>query len=373
MLLAPRFQNLDKLRGFAALSVLLYHVIEHTHWSAFPREGPLYWGRIGWMGVDLFFVLSGLVITHSAWGLFHTQGARWQQIYWARRTARIVPLYCLTLGIYMTFVTPEWLSVNLVKLLWHTGTHLLFIHNIFPGTHGSINGVNWSVGVEMQFYLLIALTLHWLVRAHLATLALGSLCVAWVWRSVAFLLLQDQGTNLLFQYSTQLPGSIDEFVIGVMLCKLLVDPRYMRLLHLLECNRKIIFMFSTVCCTAMLWVYINNANYWDSWWMVAIFRSLIGLSAGSVVLSAVFCPWMGPAIISNVLDYLGKISYGIYLWHLPVILSLLRSGAQAGWSFLLTTVITTLVLASASYHLFEDLWVRHVRRNESSQIPGHSL
>lgn len=53
------FPLIDVLRGFAAITVLVYHVIEHFHWTAFPTEGLLSWFRIGWMGVDLFFVISG--------------------------------------------------------------------------------------------------------------------------------------------------------------------------------------------------------------------------------------------------------------------------------------------------------------------------
>jgi peptidoglycan/LPS O-acetylase OafA/YrhL len=60
------FPLIDVLRGFAALSVLVYHVIAHFDWTRFSTSGPLVWFRIGWMGVDLFFVISGFVITLSA-------------------------------------------------------------------------------------------------------------------------------------------------------------------------------------------------------------------------------------------------------------------------------------------------------------------
>ena len=60
------FENIDLLRGFAALSVLVYHVIELSAWKDFPISGPLVWFRLGWMGVDLFFVISGMVIGLSA-------------------------------------------------------------------------------------------------------------------------------------------------------------------------------------------------------------------------------------------------------------------------------------------------------------------
>lgn len=368
MLATPRFPNLDKLRGLAALSVLVYHVIEHTHWSAYPVEGALYWGRIGWMGVDLFFVISGLVISYSAWVLFHRLGNRWQKIYWERRIVRIFPLYLLTLLVYMTMVKPEWLSAKLGKLAVQVGTHLLFVHNFFPSTHGSINGVNWSVGVEMQFYLLVALLLPWLVRARLPSLVLICLSVAWLWRYAVFYFLQDRGTSLLFQYSTQLPGSIDEFALGVVVCKLLVDPHYARLADWMTRNRRYVFCLSAACCSMMLKIYFDNAVYWNSAWMVVAFRSLIGLSACSLILCAIYWPWKGPAALSSVLDYAGKISYGIYLWHLPVILMLLAFGGAPGFTFLLETFFATVLLASLSYHLWEGPWVRYFRHKEQIEV-----
>lgn len=50
------FPNIDLLRGFAAISVLIYHVIEMTSWKDFPATGILSWFRIGWMGVDIFLL-----------------------------------------------------------------------------------------------------------------------------------------------------------------------------------------------------------------------------------------------------------------------------------------------------------------------------
>ena len=53
-----RFKSLDLLRAFAALSVITYHVIELSSWKTFPNEGFLSFFRFGWVGVDIFFVIS---------------------------------------------------------------------------------------------------------------------------------------------------------------------------------------------------------------------------------------------------------------------------------------------------------------------------
>ena len=80
-----RFENINLLRAFAATAVVVYHVIEYANWSSFPADGPLLTFRIGWIGVDLFFVISGFVITRSALALWRQDPATFARRYWARR------------------------------------------------------------------------------------------------------------------------------------------------------------------------------------------------------------------------------------------------------------------------------------------------
>ena len=64
---SQHFPMIDVLRGFAALTVIVYHVIEHLAWKDFPLKGLIGdWFQLGWMSVDLFFVISGFVIVLSA-------------------------------------------------------------------------------------------------------------------------------------------------------------------------------------------------------------------------------------------------------------------------------------------------------------------
>lgn len=363
----PRFANLDKLRGLAALSVVLYHVIELTHWTNYPASGLFFWGRVGWMGVDLFFVISGLVITYSAWSLYQTHGVDWKSHYWRRRLSRIVPLYLLTSAIFVTLVQPEWLSLS-AKIFWHGVTHLLFIHNLFPGTHGSINGANWSIGVEMQFYFLVAFTLPWIVRTSALKLIVIFFTIAWAWRAAVVGLLGDQGTTLLFQYSTQLPGTLDQFVLGILLCKIMLDPKYVSVAEWIKRHYAIVILGSFVTGTVMFTIYKNYGDYWPYSWMVIFFRTLIGAAACAIVVSAIFWPWKAPRIISRPMDFLGEISYGIYLWHLPVILSLKRLGVGTGFPFLARTLLVTIILATLSYYLFEKAWMRSARLKPQGQL-----
>jgi hypothetical protein len=85
-----RFENVNLLRAFAAVAVVAYHVIQYAHWTDFPLSGPLVTFRIGWIGVDLFYVISGFVITRSALALWRREPATFVPRYWARRLTRIV-------------------------------------------------------------------------------------------------------------------------------------------------------------------------------------------------------------------------------------------------------------------------------------------
>src|SRR5687768_12931171 len=90
------FAGLDPLRLAAALVVLGFHALETADWSGgLASHGA--WGalRAGWVGVDVFFVISGLVIGGSALRGVERGGA-WRADYWRRRLARIAPLYFLT-------------------------------------------------------------------------------------------------------------------------------------------------------------------------------------------------------------------------------------------------------------------------------------
>lgn len=92
------FPLIDVLRGFSAISVVIYHIINHFKWNSFPISGPLVWFRIGWMGVDLFFVISGFVIAISTIRTYDRSDnySIFCKNFLTHRFSRIVPLHYLT-------------------------------------------------------------------------------------------------------------------------------------------------------------------------------------------------------------------------------------------------------------------------------------
>src|SRR5437764_3411603 len=154
VMLDPRFEfrerqpGLDLLRALAIIVVVVYH----AGIMGFPLPGDVH--RFGWVGVDLFFVLSGYLIGGQLLApLTHGSRIKVGQFF-ARRALRILPAYLVILAIY--FLLPSWREYpQMSQPLWK---FLLSVQNI--GLHGGTAFSHaWSLAVEDQFYLLLPLIL----------------------------------------------------------------------------------------------------------------------------------------------------------------------------------------------------------------------
>lgn len=348
------FEPIDILRGFAALSVVVYHIIEHFNWTLFPTSGPLVWFRAGWMGVDLFFVISGLVIGLSAFsGIDRNGPSEFRKQFATRRIARIVPLHYLTLLVFIVLVSPELFFNGFVKNLL---AHIFFVHNLTLDWHGAINGSNWSLGTEMQFYALMLLIAPWVKTNRWWIVGAVLVGISWFWRFGVALFVHvspDLGPFPVFVASTQLPGTLDEFAFGLILARLVRSELFKHLLT--SRGRLALFLTTTLLMSACLWLYWHFASsYWGSKLMMVVWRSFLGLSLASVLLFSLTWNISGIArTLLSPLYYLGTISYGIYLWHLPVLMSLKRLPWLSPIDVLYIAIPTTCILASVSWHFFE--------------------
>ena len=352
---AQTYPAIDILRGFAALSVLVYHVIEHYKWTSFPTGGVLVWFRIGWIGVDLFLVISGFVISLSVHSLLQRLS------YWhflrefaERRMRRIVPLYLATCVVFVLFTTPYILPAP--GFYKHVLMHAFFIQNLSIDYHGSIDGPNWSVALEMQFYLMAALLAPVLFRVQCWRVALVALLVSWAWRAAAILLIHlDKPLSVyrLFIAATELPGTLDEFAVGFVLARLVLTPAGARLLAWGQRLTIVPVGLAALAVWTLLAVYWSRPSFWDVPAMVIVWRTTCALTFGLVLLAACCFkqPWF--LVASAPLRYLGTISFGIYLWHLPVLMAIQRIEWLAPEIALTYILAGTLVLAAGSWHMIE--------------------
>jgi len=360
------FPSIDILRGFAATSVVVYHVIELYGWKSFPTTGVLTWFRIGWMSVDLFFVISGFVIGLSAFSEIDRHGEEaFQRPFMRRRICRIAPLYYLTCLAYIILIAPALISS---KQWSNVLAHILFIHNWFPSLHGAINGANWSVGAEMQFYVLMLILAPWARTARWWMLVLTMVGTSWIWRYGTTLLVPfnaELGAFVPCAVSTQLPGMLDEFLVGILLARLMKSEQGILLQTRMEKakGKLLLILCAGITTWAVLMLFWKNAMFWNNPLMVTCFRTLLAVAFGLILLIACSLNSKYWLTFSTPFRYLGTISYGIYLWHETVLFSWKKIPWLTPGQALPLILICTIILSAMSWHFFEKpLMVRYGKK-----------
>lgn len=366
------YPSIDILRGFAALSVLIYHVIETWNWDKFPREGFLSWFRIGWLGVDLFFVISGFVIGLAAFSGIDRHGPTdFRTSFWHRRLARIVPLHYLTCLLFAVLLLPRPLDSDLAL---NVTMHALFVHNLWPSYQGALNAPNWSLGIEMQFYLFVMFVAPRLHERRGVAWLIGMVALAWVWRFAAFQLLSTLPAGResdMWLATIQLPGTLDEFAVGMFLAIFLRSDCGQALLTLLAVRP--VWLLPVAAGAGMsFWlaylIYGAGPSFWQSAVTVTSIRTPLAVSAALLVLiacslnSARWLRWSAP------LRYLGVVSYGIYLWHWMVVLLLRRAEVASPVVGLILTFTITLALAAFSWHVLEKPIITRFGRTANTSL-----
>lgn len=215
----PRIHGLDTLRALAVGLVVLHHYV------LFVSENATFgWvGDVGWVGVDLFFALSGYLIGHQIFaGLASSSGFSLGRFY-GRRLLRTLPNFYAVLALYYCW---PWFADGAPMLpLWR---FLTFTQNILltPGTGFSHA---WSLCIEEQFYMLLPAVALWIAARRrslrlgwtvlIATVVLGLLARGWLWRSQV-----DGAAYAQFNYFKYIYYSsacrLDELLAGVALAML---------------------------------------------------------------------------------------------------------------------------------------------------------
>ncbi len=195
------FPALDGLRAVAIFGVLLHHT----------RGGPF--GRFhGYRGVWIFFVLSGFLITTLALRQSAQLGRLDLRAFAIRRVCRIMPLYYLTLGVYLIAVLFLGVEPRAQRLQDHLPAFLLYLSE-FPILSSGFQvpfGQSWSLGIEEKFYLAWPILAFWLLRksTHRISITLGLIAVT-------------ATLTVTFKAWGQMWGSYTDILIGCLLAQLL--------------------------------------------------------------------------------------------------------------------------------------------------------
>lgn len=348
-----RLGVLDGLRGIAVLLVLWYHVWEIS-WLPAPLPSLQFIPETGFAGVDLFFYISGCVIVYPFVKALSSGQAppAWSHFAY-RRAMKIVPSYVLSIVVVIAIGYAHF--ANAGEALRDIGTHLLFIHTWWPGTYGSINGVLWTLAVEVEFYAVFPLL--WLAFKKYPWLTAGAM--------IGFsLLYREHAQQCCYQTSMELlvynlPGYLDIFAAGMISALLYVrwrdvGARWLAPLATLAAIGGFVMLAMLL---ENLWS-IRTTDQWSTVWQIQN-RTLVGAAFTLMGLGSLLAVPAWKRLLANpVLLFFAAISYNLYLYHQPLARLLLKwrippyagtdQHADGHWELTYTLVAFAMTIAAAA-------------------------
>jgi peptidoglycan/LPS O-acetylase OafA/YrhL len=353
---------LDGVRAFAVVAVMMFH-------------GGLSVGTGGFLGVDAFFVLSGFLITMllvSEWRetLTIRLGA-----FWARRARRLLPalfLVLLFVALYAAVIVPEGtyaaLRLDALSALLYVGNwHFILVNSNYFNETASASPLihTWSLAVEEQFYLIWPLVVLGIMRLTRSLRVLFVVCCVAAAASATemwVLYRHSVSTNRVYLGTDTRAQCL--FIGAALAVALVMQTRRAREAGRLapgELWRPADGRGRLICATLglvggvaaiVMWVTLDSTSslpYTGGFF-------LIGLATAGVIVSVVGAPRSPvPRLLSLApIRYLGRISYGLYIWHWPLFIWVneSRTGVSGNWLFALRCLVTFAV-SVASYHLVE--------------------
>jgi peptidoglycan/LPS O-acetylase OafA/YrhL len=339
----------DGLRALAVAVVVLVHAFGTSHVALVERIA-----RAGWIGVDLFFVLSGFLITRIL--LDSRAHPHYFRNFYARRVLRIWPAYYALLAV--AYVFGAQLDGPAVHVRWPA--FVLFVQNLQGSSlferaaHPSrALGVTWTLAIEEQFYLLWPLFVRRASRPRLVAILLGVLALSPFLR---FAFFRAGGLEASFT-----PLRLDGLAAGALLALLATDARLSRE-RLRVWSRRLIGLVLGPCVLGVvLLAGLTTGSLADDVWRAVRYSGLALGFAGLV--AAALIPGMLPAWLTRApLRYVGRISYGIYLSHTLVLILFehvevpalfgLPHAVLVGLRFLVACAVVV-ALATLSWFAFE--------------------
>ncbi len=356
--------QLDSLRAIAVFLVIISHWFVEEHFlNRYTSNGIL--------GVTLFFVLSGFLIT----GILLTSKSTIENggsvkkafsTFYIRRSLRIFPVYYLLLIILVIFN----ISAIRESFWWHFfyGSNFFFwIKGVFAGQLSHF----WSLAVEEQFYLLWPAVILFTPRKYLQQLLLIGIAGAIMFRYFIATPQNDIGRILM-------PGSLDSFCIGGLLAFGRQFATKWYSWYVKKRNYFLILGFAI-----LVFVHTSIFKNISPYTFVCFYFLLISFAFGFLIDRVADTVRFRPVslILSNkILTYIGKISYGIYLFHnfipyfygfeLPTVLQPISQ-----YIIQFFRLVILIGISSLSWHLFEKPLLRFKDRftykpNLNSVIPS---
>jgi peptidoglycan/LPS O-acetylase OafA/YrhL len=357
--------GLDGLRGIAILSVIVFHTLSSAPQQSLLEKIVVHLGSLGWMGVDLFFVLSGFLIT----GILIDQRLRprYFRTFFARRVLRIVPAYAAFL-IFMMFIAPLVGAVETIDALRLRDLQLWYwsyLVNIYIALHGwaaAAGGTThlWSLAIEEQFYLLWPVAVLILSPRALARLALACIVMAECVRLGLVLIGAPREVSYVL-----LPARFDTLAFGALLACAMRSPE---LLAKIYSYRALVLRTSLAALSIVLMVK-HTLDFQQPLTQLIGYSAIAAMSGWLVLYAIGSHGWL----TMRPLRFIGKYSYAMYIWHSLVIAVVAKTssfgGLKVNWAsslpsyglFVAVVIVGTIGVALLSWTLIEKPFLRMKR------------
>lgn len=353
------FPNLNGIRFIAAFLVIIHH-LEHIK---FMNGFQSYWevpfiSVIGKLGVVLFFVLSGFLITY----LLLSEESKFQTIsikkFYIRRLLRIWPLY-FTILILAFAVLPNIDSLILKgfsrEVIYENLGFKLFLYVIFlPNLSLALLGIvpyvshTWSIGTEEQFYLVWPVLIKYVRKRRIELM----IFIILFYMIINYILKYDFETNYRYQYILLKfwnTFNIDCMAIGGIFAIILFEKK-----TILDVLKSKLVFYITLITTIVLIFFGIHFSYLHS----EIYATLFGI----IILNYATNSNIPFSLENKTLNYLGNISYGLYMYHpISIGISILIAknlNLINNWFLYPVTIGLTIIFAALSYKYLESFFLK---------------
>ena len=353
--LAGRLDALDGLRGIAVLAVLGYHA--HVGWL-----------RGGYLGVDVFFVLSGFLITAQ---LLKTRARRGTQsrsrmygLFLAHRATRLVPALLVMLAAAWVLAEPLGFATNATACTVRAATYTMNVPGGGAESCPSQWHISWSLAAEVQFYSLIPIALFvllsWLrgrVRRPLRAAALavtGVLGLAFAWHAVLWL---NPDNKLRFLFAPD--GRSLILLAGTAIALALADPwvrtRLLRRVRISAWPSRV---------AVLVLVVALSRGQAHSGLSALLSLAAVGAATSLLLLAALSgeAAVVPKVLTSGVLTWVGRVSYSLYLWHEIGYAAAHKLGLPDLRLTAVSGVVLAVALAAVSYRWVEQPALHGLRK-----------
>jgi peptidoglycan/LPS O-acetylase OafA/YrhL len=358
-----RATELDSLRGIAVSLVIAFHVFKRA--AYFTKHETLYFisdlAGVGWMGVDIFFVLSGFLITSILLKTRDEPG--YFKNFYARRALRIFPLYFVFITLVLLLM--PLLDPSFTPQIPRAFPYLLLYQQNWMGLLGDIQltpflAATWSLAIEEQFYLIWPAVVFFARRDTLVKISIGVIILSIAVR-ISGLFLWDDTAELarFFYYNTF--TRFEQLVFGALLAIAFTEPIWKDRLRRAALPLFLVSLGAFVALCAIL--FPGLIPYYSNIPLTLTAYTLIASFSAALICILLTSPQdtLIRRLFRNPLTaFLGKYSYAMYLLHMPVALILLQPLYDTrirGWKmYLLYIVLTyglTILGSLITWHLLE--------------------